>query len=182
MDKIKVNCNKGAPDSRGFVEEISKQIESQKQKNQSQQKTFKSIFRQKTYEAEYFLETLTPYYFGNTRSFISSKYEKLLEDKILCEHNIALPLLEPGENIFLHDLQREVHINSRIRCTDGSVVYYINDELIDTENSKFSYKEANKALNSFINNEEKIRKLKEKLKKYKNTYKYKHRWFNFKLN
>lgn len=181
MDKIKANCNKDASDPRGIIEEINKQIKSQKQKNQSQQETFKSIFRQKAYEKEYFIETLNMYGHIHTKMFISSKYEKLLEDKLLCEHNIALPLLEPGENIFLHDLQREVHINSRIRCTDGSVVYYINDEVIDTENSKLSYKKADKVFNSFINNEEEIRKLKEEFKKYKNTYKYKHRLFNFKL-
>ena len=146
----------------------------------------KSIFRRKQYEAVYqigVLETVYPNSFilGETsnNNVMSYKNKNELSDTAIGEYDIDLPLLEVGDEFFLQDIQELVKIKSRTRSSDGSVVYYVEDEIIETENSKISKEECDKKVASWWQNERKYLDLKNEFDEYKEKYKFKHRFFNF---
>ena len=158
----------------------------------------KSIFRRREIEKLYELGIRNQYEYN----FIFKKVDETLievanEDKVISDkeigiYNIEIPMLEVGDEFFLHDIQELVKIKNRIRSSDGSIIYYVDDKIIETDNTRKSYvecrekielwkyeKEKNKEL------EEKNKELKEKLKSvnkefddYRNKYKYKRRFFN----
>ena len=150
----------------------------------------KSIFRRKKYEAVYQIGVLETVYV--TTDYVSSilgkmknnnvmsyKNKKELSDMVIGEYDIDLPLLEVGDEFFLQDIQELVKIKSRTRSSDGSVVYYVEDEIIETENSKTSKEECDEKVASWWQNERKYWDLKNEFDEYKEKYKYKHRFFNF---
>ena len=150
----------------------------------------KSIFRRKKYEAVYQIGILETVYV--TTDYVSSILGKMknnnvmsyknkneLSDMVIGEYDIDLPLLEIGDEFFLQDIQELVKIKSRTRSSDGSVVYYVEDEIIETENSKTSEEECDKKVASWGQNERKYWDLKNEFDEYKEKYKYKHRFFNF---
>lgn len=158
----------------------------------------KSIFRRREIEKLYELGIKNQYEYN----FIFKKVDETLievenEDKVISDkeigrYDIEIPMLEVGDEFFLHDIQELVKIKSRTRSSDGTTIYYIDDKIVDTDNTKKSYaecrekieywkyeKEKNKEL------EEKNKELEEKLKSvnkefddYRNKYKYKRRFFN----
>ena len=150
----------------------------------------KSIFRRKKYEAVYQIGILETVYV--TTDYVSSILGKMknnnvmsyknkneLSDMVIGEYDIDLPLLEVGDEFFLQDIQELVKIKSRTRSSDGSVVYYVEDEIIETENSKTSQEECDIKVASWWQNERKYLDLKNEFDEYKEKYKYKHRFFNF---
>ena len=150
----------------------------------------KSIFRRKKYEAVYQIGVLETVYV--TTNYVSSILGKMknnnvmsyknkneLSDMVIGEYDIDLPLLEVGDEFFLQDIQELVKIKSRTRSSDGSVVYYVEDEIIETENSKTSKEECDEKVASWWQNERKYWDLKNEFDEYKEKYKYKHRFFNF---
>ena len=150
----------------------------------------KSIFRRKKYEAVYQIGVLETVYV--TTDYVSSILGKMknnnvmsyknkneLSDMVIGEYDIDLPLLEVGDEFFLQDIQELVKIKSRTRSSDGSVVYYVEDEIIETENSKTSQEECDKKVASWWQNERKYLDLKNEFDEYKEKYKYKRRFFNF---
>ena len=82
--------------------------------------------------------------------------------------SIFRQMLEEGEKFFLKDIEKVVKIKSRMRSTDGSTTYYVEDEIVETENSKNSYEFCANKISQF-----------EEFMKYKEEYRYKHRFFNF---
>lgn len=62
------------------------------------------------------------------------------------EYNLDIPMLERGESFFLCDKNQIVIIKDRMRNSDGSITYFIEDKLIETEESKKSYEECNERL------------------------------------
>lgn len=154
--------------------------------------TVKSIFRQREVEKLYELK-----YYGT--SFIFSTYvesdvglsaianeDKILSDKIIGTYDIIFPMLEIGDEIFLHDIQETVKVKNRMRSDDGSIIYYVEDKVLETENTKKSYAECREKIEhykyekeKFDNLESRLNSCKEEFEKYKREYKYKHRFFNF---
>ena len=109
----------------------------------------KSIFMQSEYEAVYslgyvndYIDSDDGYYKVSSRESRTIRHARnFIRDVKIAEYDIELPLLEKGDEFFLVDEQRKVTIKSRMRSSDGSVVYYIKDKLIDTENTEKTKKE-----------------------------------------
>ena len=145
----------------------------------------RSIFRQREVEKIYRLKVME-YHSDGYFSFYSrsvgfeANEEIILSDKEIGRYDIEIPMLEVGNEFFLHDIQEVVVIKSKMRSSDGSVTYYVEDKIIETENTKKSYEECNKIVENYDNQEKENRKLKEEFDKYKEKYKYKHRFFNIK--
>lgn len=147
----------------------------------------KSIFRQREVEKLYRLK-LSEYYSSGYTTYSSrsvefeANEEIILSDKEIGRYDIEIPMLEVGDEFFLHDIQEVVVIKSKMRSSDGSVTYYVEDKIIETENTKESYEECNKIVGDYDNQEKEIKKLKEEFEDYKREYKYKNRFFNKKTD
>lgn len=150
---------------------------------------FKSIFRRKTFEQIYYVGItdwvqLSPHYtlctHGRTDKLTSCNKNVELSDDEIGRYDIEIPLLEVGDDFFLHDIQEVVKIKSRLRSSDGSVTYYVEDIVMGTENTEKSKEITDKKIENWNHEEEKLKKLQEEFDEYKKTYKYKNRFFNFK--
>lgn len=154
-----------------------------------------SIFRQREIEKLYELGVKNKYEYN----FIFSKVDETLvevenEDKVISDkeigrYNIDIPMLEVGDEFFLHDINELVTIKSRTRSSDGSIIYYIDDKIIETDNTRKSYAECREKIEHWKYEKEKYKELEEKLKnlnkefdEYKKRYKYEHRFFNKKCS
>ena len=94
--------------------------------------------------------------------------------------DIEIPMLEIGEEFFLSDITKTVRIKSRMRSSDGSITYYVEDEFVETENTKSSYEKCMEFVSNYSNRvESEITALRTDFEEYKKKYKYKHRFFNF---
>ena len=161
----------------------------------------KSIFMQSEYEAMYILGYVNDYTDSDGRYYKVSSRERrtirharnFIRDVKIAEYDIELPLLEEGDEFFLVDEQRKVTIKSRMRSSDGSVIYYIKDKLIDTENTEKTKKECDDVVMKCTRLNERLDKCRderdvalealEKLRVefgiYKARFKYEHKFFNF---
>ena len=119
----------------------------------------KSIFRQRKVEGEYVTSI-----FGTTRL---EKIGKVISDEIIGEYDIDIPLLEKDEEFFLSDIVQIVKIKKRLRSSDGSITYYIQDEIVETKDQK-------KKLEDVYD------ELRAEFYDYKREYKYRKKFFNFK--
>ena len=154
--------------------------------------TVKSIFRQREIEKLYELH----YYGGGLFGFsriesdvklgTTSNTENIIFDKVIGTYNIEIPMLEVGDEFFLHDIHEIVKIKSKMRSSDGSITYYVEDKVVETENTKKTYAECRQKIEHYKYEKEKFEDLekrlnacKEELAEYKREYKYKHRFFNF---
>ena len=107
----------------------------------------KSIFRRREIEKLYELGIKNQYEYH----FIFKKVDETLievanEDKVISDkeigrYDIEIPMLEIGDEFFLHDIQELVKIKSRTRSSDGSITYYVDDKIIETDNTRKSYAE-----------------------------------------
>ena len=156
---------------------------------------FKSIFRRKEYEKLYYVgvvdvicNTLDYYMFTRGASIIDrdqlTKHETQtqISDSLLGVYDIDLPLLEVGDEFYLHDIQELVKIKSRTRSSDNSIIYYVEDKLIETENTLKTKKECDDKVAAWNHEEERYEKLQKEFDEYKAEYKYKHRFFNIKAD
>lgn len=137
--------------------------------------SYRSIFRQKYYERLYRIEW--GYCFGSKK--LVDFHGGLIKEETIGTYDIEIPMLESGEHFFLDDIKKDVIIKLRMRSSDGSIVYYVQNELIDTENTARTLKECNEIFAEKEDLKKRYDDLKEQFFNYKNTYKYKHRWFNF---
>lgn len=155
--------------------------------------TVKSIFRQREIEKLYELH----YYGGGCFSLFrnresdvnlgtTSNNENIISDKVIGTYDIEIPMLGIGDEFFLHDIQEVVKIKSKMRSSDGSITYYVEDKVVETENTKKTYAECRQKIEHYKYEKEKFEDLeerlvacKEELAEYKREYKYKHRFFNF---
>jgi hypothetical protein len=134
----------------------------------------KSIFRQREVEKIYGINCSNhswAYIDILRRMEIEEIDKRVLSDKVIGTYDIEIPMLEKGEEFFLEDVEKVVKIKNRMRSTDGSITYYVEDEIVETENSKKSYEFCANKVAQF-----------EEFMKYKEEYKYKHRFFNFRSN
>ena len=147
----------------------------------------KSIFRQREVEKLYEL-----YYYGDDiYGFYSIKKYKpdvglstrinkdnVISDKVIGSYDIEIPMLEIGDEFFLHDIQKVVVIKNKMRSSDGSITYYVVDEAVETENTKKTYDECMEKITYHNCEKEKLKKLEKEFEDYKKEYKYKNRFFN----
>lgn len=119
--------------------------------------TVKSIFRQRKVAGKYVTDL-----FGKT---YLKKTDKVIADDVIGEYDIDIPLLEKNEEFFLADIMQIVVIKKRLRSSDGSITYYVEDEIVETEDQK-------KKL------EEMYDELLREFRDYKREYKYKNKFFN----
>ena len=88
----------------------------------------KSIFRQREVEKLYQINMVERerYFYNEYEITVAQNfYSEPLSDKVIGEYNVEIPLLEIGDNFFLHDIEQVVTIKSRMRSSDGSITYYI---------------------------------------------------------
>ena len=151
--------------------------------------TVKSIFRQREVEKLYtmnMVNTLSSSYKNEwTIKVISNFQSEPLSDKIIGEYDVEIPLLEAGEHFFLHDIEQMVTIKSRMRNSDGSITYYIEDKLVETENTRKSkekcdaeFKDQTDYKDRFFGMQKSYKELKEEFNQYKEEHKYKDRFLN----
>ena len=161
----------------------------------------KSIFMQSEYEAVYILGYVNDYTDSDGRYYKVSSRERrtirhaqnFIRDVKIAEYDIELPLLEEDDEFFLMDEQRKVTIKSRMRSTDGSVIYYIKDKLIDTENTEKTKKECDDVVMKCTRLNEQLdvceheknvvlselETLRAEFGIYRARFKYEHKFFNF---
>lgn len=111
--------------------------------------------------------------FLNVEMDIRVNESNVISDKEIGSYDIEIPMLEVGDEFFLHDIQEVVIIKNRMRSSDGSVTYYVKDKLVETENTKRSKEECDKTIKEF-------KELRESFKRYTKKYKYEHRFLNLK--
>lgn len=146
--------------------------------------TVKSIFRQREIEKIYKLEVneyhqYGMYSFHTTISVVGiGNEEVVISDKEIGRYDIEIPMLEIGDEFFLHDIQEIIVIKNKMRSSDGSVTYYAEDKVVETANSKKSYEECKEEVKHWNYEKEKFERLKMEFEDYKKEYKYKNRFFN----
>lgn len=146
--------------------------------------TVKSIFRQREIEKIYKLEVNEHHQYGmcsfhTTRSIVGiGNEEVVISDKEIGRYDIEIPMLEIGDEFFLHDIQEIIVIKNKMRSSDGSVTYYAEDKVVETANSKKSYEECKEEVKHWNYEKEKFERLKMEFEDYKKEYKYKNRFFN----
>lgn len=121
--------------------------------------TVKSIFRQRKVAGKYVTNLFGETYLKET--------DEVISDEIIGEYDIDIPLLERNEEFFLSDITQTVKIEKKLRSSDGSITYYIEDEIVETEDQK----------NKF---EDMYNELRREFRDYKRKYKYRKKFFNFK--
>ena len=156
--------------------------------------TVKSIFRQREIEKLYELRYLGRYWFypqtdNDVALSAISNDEKIISDKVIGTYDVEIPMLEVGDEFFLHDIQESVKVKNRMRSSDGSITYYVEDKVLETENTKKTYAECREKIEHYKLEKEKFEALQKKLDsceeefaEYKKEYRYKHRFFNRKCS
>ena len=94
--------------------------------------TVKSIFRQRKVAGKYVTDL-----FGET---YLKKTDKVIADDVIGEYDIDIPLLEKNEEFFLADIMQIVVIKKRLRSSDGSITYYVEDEIVELKIKRRSLK------------------------------------------
>ena len=146
--------------------------------------TVKSVFRQREVEKLHELHYYGGDYFGFYRSDSNVKLgtianeENVISDKVIGTYDIEIPMLEIGDEFFLHDIQEVVKIKNNMRSSDGSITYYVEDKVVETENTKKSYAECREKIEHYKYEKEKFEDLEKRFEDYKREYKYKNRFFN----
>lgn len=156
--------------------------------------TIKSIFRQKEIEKLYILKVDIDRHYSsyNTHETASLGFigdaSNVITDKEIARYDVEIPMLNVGDEFFLHDLQIPIRIKSRMRSSDGSITYYAEDRIVETDNTQKSYNECTEKIERYNYEKEKYEKLekefdelKEEFAEYKKEYRYKNRFFNKKL-
>lgn len=142
----------------------------------------KSVFRQRKVEKIYTVVRKGSYYgsAGTLEISVCTKDVNVISDDEIDSCDIEIPMLEIGEEFFLSDITKTVRIKSRMRSSDGSITYYVEDEFVETENTKSSYEKCMEFVSNYSNRvESEITALRTDFEEYKKKYKYKHRFFNF---
>lgn len=133
----------------------------------------KTVIRQKTFEKIYscgiykiyekdeyglsYMESVVP-----LECLYSDSINKEISDDIIGTYDFS-PMVKIDETVFLTDLQIHVTIKSIIRNSDNSLTCYIEEKLIETENTKITFEESQKAIDNWNHDEERYIKLEEEI-------------------
>lgn len=96
----------------------------------------------------------------------------------LGEYDLTTPMLEVGESFFLADLNQKVVITERMRDSNGFITYFVQDKLVETDETLVSYDRARKELADYNSEMMRYEDLKDEFNAYKESHPYKHRFFN----
>lgn len=110
---------------------------------------------------------------------IFTNNENVIEEKVIGEYDIDSPPLDIGDEFYLCDIAKIVKIKKRVRNSDNSFTYYIEDELVETENTKISKEKCDKEFDKYCSAVDEFDALKEEFDAYKRKYKYRKKFFNF---
>lgn len=149
--------------------------------------TVRSVFRQRKYEELYYLAYNYRTSYHKEADILAKKNtDTLLSDEVIGVYDIDIPMLDINDSFFLEDIQKAVRIRDRMRGSDGSTIYYVEDETVETENTKRSLAKCEENILSFKQKDieyarlnEKFNNLNKEFEKYKEEYKYKNKYFNF---
>lgn len=149
--------------------------------------TVRSVFRQRKYEKLYYLAYNYRTSYHKEADILAKKNtDTLLSDEVIGVYDIDIPMLDINDSFFLEDIQKAVRIRDRMRGSDGSTIYYVEDETVETENTKRSLAKCEENILSFKQKDieyarlnEEFNNLKKEFEKYKEEYKYKNKYFNF---
>lgn len=111
---------------------------------------------------------------------IFTNNENVIEEKVIGEYDIDSPPLDMGDEFYLCDIGKIIKIKKRVRNSDNSFTYYIEDELVETENTKISKEKCDKEFDKYCSAVDEFDALKEEFDTYKRKYKYRKKFFNFK--
>lgn len=111
---------------------------------------------------------------------IFTNNENVIEEKVIGEYDIDSPPLDMGDEFYLCDIGKIIKIKKRVRNSDNSFTYYIEDELVETENTKISKEKCDKEFDRYCSAVDEFDALKEEFDTYKRKYKYRKKFFNFK--
>lgn len=142
----------------------------------------KSIFRQREVEKLYEMVAIGGLFVPDLAVRAKGNQNNVISEKEIGEYDIEIPMLEKGDKFFLHNLQEVVVIKSRMRSSDGCIIYYVEDKIVETENTKKSYEESMEKLEHWKCERRRLEKLEKEFKEYKKEYKYKNRFFNKKID
>lgn len=140
----------------------------------------KSTFRQRKIERIYSLCSEQPNLWN--RVVCLSTYAQnanILADEIIGQYDVEIPMLEVGDEFFLHNIGKIVKIKKRMRSSDNTITYYVEDDFVETERSEKTKAECEYKLCNKEELEAKVEEIQQKFDDYKSEYKYKHRFFNF---
>lgn len=103
--------------------------------------------------------------------------KELLEESEIFTCNLEMPMLEEKESFYIEELNLLVKIEEKYRTSKENVVYYIESELIDdeeTEKSKLGIEEAifrkEEMKSKILKLEEKINTEQNRIKKFKTSF------------
>lgn len=157
----------------------------------SKDTVIKSVFRRREVETIYKIYMkdcgyVRPYFVGNKKINIQAPQlwfksdTNVLSDTEIGRYDVEIPLLEVGDEFFLHDINEVVKIQKRVRSSDGSITYFVNDKYVETDNSKKSYDECIKKIENWEIKAKQYDDLETEFYNYRQKYKYKNRFFNIK--
>ena len=111
---------------------------------------------------------------------IFTNNENVIEEKVIGEYDIDSSPLDIDDEFFLCDIGKTIKIKKRVRNSDNSFTYYVEDELVETENTKISKEKCYKEFDKHCSAVDEFEALKEEFDTYKRKYKYRKKFFNFK--
>lgn len=109
---------------------------------------------------------------------ISEKYINVLSDKVIGEYELEFPALEVGDEFYLNDIDEIVVIKNKMRSSSNTIVYYVEDKIIESGRTIESKIKAEESLNSWSQ----LKEENKTLLRYKESHPYRHRFFNFKCD
>ena len=156
--------------------------------------TVKSVFRQREIEKIYELVYsgtgwIYPRVDYDVALTTMANTENIISDKVIGTYDVEIPMLEVGDEFFLHDIQEVVKVKNRMRSSDGSITYYVEDKVLETEHTKETYAECREKIEHYKLEKKKFEDLQKKLDacekefaEHKKKYRYEHRFFNRKCS
>ena len=147
----------------------------------------KSVFRQRKIEKIYKIGIEYESFIHKKEQIViaDTNDKNILSDEVIGTYDVDIPILNIGEEFFLCDINKNVKIKNRMRSSDGSITYYVEDEYIETENTQQTHDECQHKLELWEYWQEKYNNLKLKYNdleleyiKYRREYRYKNKYFN----
>lgn len=146
--------------------------------------TVSSIFRQREVEKIYQIASIKEKYCFRTTFTMQAvdNTDNVISDKEIGRYDIEFPMLKVGDEFFLQDIEQLIKIKSKMRSSDGSILYYVEDKLVETQNTRDSLEICISEITNYNQQADELKEellsVKQKFNEYKEKYKYKHRFFN----
>lgn len=125
----------------------------------------KSVFRRRKVEKLYVTKKVRKHWTDAYREEIMEirNDNRVISDDEIGRYDIDFPQLEAGNKFFLHDKNEIIVIQSKMRSSDNTVVYYAEDELVETEETKRTHRECTEKVEQW---DERYNRLKRNFEEY----------------